>query len=115
MNVAEPIVKFDPKNRATLVSSSTFMSVKTRGRSKRRRKNSPKVVKGRLSLKVKGYPGVQRLAPSHLVPFLPISKLRAAALQHLKKTKTPRVVKKSRKGKKGSRKGRKKGKRKSKK
>jgi hypothetical protein len=64
------------------------------------------VVKGRLNLKVKGYPGVQRLAPSLLVPFLPISRLRAAALQHLRKTKKPRVAKKSRKGRKVRKRGR---------
>lgn len=105
MNVDEPLVKFDSKNRASLVSLS--MSVKTRGRSRRRRKSSPRLVKGRLSLRVKGYPGVQRVAPSHLVPFLPISRLRTAALQHLKRTKKYSVVKRSRKGRKKTGKGRK--------
>jgi hypothetical protein len=38
-----------------------------------------RVVKGRVSLKVAGFPGYQRLAPGQLVRHVPITKLRAAA------------------------------------
>jgi hypothetical protein len=86
------------------------MPARTRGRSKRR-KNSPRVIKGRINLKVKGYPGVQKLAPSHLLPFVPIGKLRIAALHHLRKTRKPTKGKnkRGRKGKKRGRKGKKRG------
>jgi hypothetical protein len=42
-------------------------------------KGKVRVVKGRVSLRVAGSPGYQRLAPGQLVRHVPITKLRAAA------------------------------------
>lgn len=46
----------------------------------------PRVVKGRLQIRVRGYAGVQKIAPSTLIPFLPTVKLRAAAKKVLSRS-----------------------------
>jgi hypothetical protein len=38
-----------------------------------------RVVKGRVNVRVAGYLGVQKLAPSKLIPYLPATKVRQAA------------------------------------
>jgi hypothetical protein len=43
----------------------------------------PRVVKGRVNLRVVGYSGLQKIPPSALIPFLPASKLRQAAKRAL--------------------------------
>ena len=51
-------------------------------RRKGRRVKSTKgirLIKGRLALRVAGYSGLQRIAPSQLVRFVPLSKLKTAA------------------------------------
>jgi hypothetical protein len=60
----------------------------------------PRVVKGRVNLKVAGYSGLQKIAPSLLIPYLPASKLRQAAKRALGvsgKRKAPRRKRKSKK------------------
>lgn len=82
------------------------MSPVTRSRasSKRRKAGSTKVrvVKGRVKLRVPGYPGLQSLSPALLVKYIGSAKLRVAAKKVLRKTK-----KGSGKRKKGRRKARK--------
>lgn len=61
--------------------------------------SKPRVIKGRVNIRVAGYPGVQKVAPSQLIPFLPVTKLKAAAKKALgdkrqKKKKTTRRRKK---------------------
>lgn len=47
--------------------------------STKRGENNVRIVKGRVALKVAGYPGYQKLTPGQLVRHVPISKLRLAA------------------------------------
>jgi hypothetical protein len=78
------------------------MPRKTRiGKKKKSRKvTGVRIQKGRLALRVKGYKGVQRIAPAQLVRFIALSKLKVAAkkvLQHSggkKKLRKKRKVKK---------------------
>lgn len=84
------------------------MPAVTRSRSttaRRRRTSSKKVrvIKGRVKLRVAGYPGVQSLSPAHLVRHIPSSRLRVAAKKVLKQTEraTGKKKKKRRKGNKG--------------
>lgn len=41
------------------------------------------MVKGRVNVRVAGYLGVQKLAPSKLIPYLPATKVRQAAKKAL--------------------------------
>jgi hypothetical protein len=43
----------------------------------------PRLIKGRVNLRVAGYSGLQKIAPSQLIPFLPANKLRQAAKKAL--------------------------------
>jgi hypothetical protein len=59
----------------------------------------PKVIKGRVTLRVAGYSGVQRIAPSALIPYLPAAKLRQAAKRALGASgKKKKTVRRKRKG-----------------
>lgn len=99
-------------------NSSSMPAVRKRSRRKskgRRRSHSRKrvksakgvrVTKGRLSIRVAGYSGLQKIPASQLVKFVPLTKLRAAA----KKVLACSGKSKSRKKKKS--KGRKKGRKK---
>jgi hypothetical protein len=100
----KPLVTFsDKQDRASLVSSKTKRRnmpakrrrsvgrkrrVKSRGRStgRRRTRRSTKasrtkvrIIKGRVSIRVAGFPGYQRIGASQLVRHVPLSKLRVAA------------------------------------
>ena len=114
----KPLVRFETTDRAELLShshSGTPMPAirKRRGtaRSSVRRKGTrgrPRVVKGRLSLKVAGYSGYQRLPASSLIPYLPVTKLRAAAKKALLKNRKKTTSSKRRRGRRRTKKGRKK-------
>ena len=91
-----PLVKFDTGDHAQLVSGPS-MSTVSRGRGKGRAKGKKKstkrrpstkvrVIKGRLNLRVAGYKGIQKLAPSSVIPYIPLTKLRAAAKKVLGKS-----------------------------
>ena len=91
--------------RATIVPSmkrSGSGKSRRRGkRSKSRGKKSVKLVKGRVSIRVPGYQGVQRLSPSHLIQHINKKNLRQAAKTVLNKTrKGGKSRRKSRKGRK---------------
>jgi hypothetical protein len=87
-----PLVKFDSSERASIVS----MPARTRS-SKRKRKTTRKVskgrlrvVKGRVNLRLSGYSGVQKIPPGSLIPYLPLNKVRAAAKKVLKANRVPK-------------------------
>jgi hypothetical protein len=87
-----PLVKFDSSERASIVS----MPAKTRSQRRKRRtsrkisKGRLRVIKGRVNLKVSGYSGVQKIAPGSLIPYLPLTKLRAAAKKVLRANRVPK-------------------------
>lgn len=72
---------------------------KRKGRSAGKGLKGVKFSKGRLALRIGGYSGVQRLAASQLVRFIPLSKLKQAARKVLQRT-GGKKTKKRRKGRK---------------
>ena len=60
-----------------------------------------KLIKGRINLKVPGYKGVQKIFPSHIIRFIPITNVKLAAKRLLqskprkKKPKNPTATKES--------------------
>ena len=94
----QPFVEFSPnEDRANLMSmSGTLAPRRKRSRSTLRRKSRApgrrrrtkrtktrvtkvRVVNGKVSLRIGGFPGVQRVGASQLVRFVPLNKLRTAA------------------------------------
>jgi len=112
-----PLVEFSTReNRASLMSlgglGSTSSSLS--GRSRRRRRRTQRrsrlsatggvsrrrrrvrttrvrIVKGKVALRVSGFPNVQRLGASQLVRFVPLNKLRAAAKKVLGRSGRHRI------------------------
>jgi hypothetical protein len=90
----KPLLSFSSNNDRALIVSETAVS-ETKGaqatnsmpkrkrtatsRKGKRGKATVRLVKGRLSIRVAGYPGYQRLAPSQLVRYIPLTKLKQAA------------------------------------
>ena len=80
-----------------------------RGGGKRRpKKQTVRLTKGRLSLRVAGFQGTHRLAPSALVRYIPLNKLKLAAKKVLRASGVPtrkggRKKKSSRRRRKGGR------------
>jgi hypothetical protein len=108
----KPLLRFETGEKAQLISASMPSSGSVRRRKTGKRKSTgpskkPRVIKGRVNLRVPGYHGLQKVAPSSLIPFLPSSKLRQAAKKALiasgsNKTKVvKRRKKRSRKTRKG--------------
>jgi len=86
------LVKFDTSDRAQLVSAGS-MKTKKRTKASRSRKSprgKPRVIHGRVALRVTGYSGIQHVPASALIPYLPVTKLRAAAKRALGKTRKGR-------------------------
>lgn len=115
MSLRKPLVRYDTQSRAQLVTdSATSLEPKLksmpRKAAKRRTggKGKLRVVKGKVNVRVAGYLGVQKLAPSKLIPYLPTSKVRQAAKRVLIATGSKPTRKKTGKRRKG---GKKKGKR----
>jgi hypothetical protein len=122
----KPLLPFSPNNdRAFIVSESTPPSSllvslssmpKRKGgrtastRKGKRGKTTVRLVKGRLAIRVAGFPGFQRLAPSQLVRYIPLGKLKQAAKRVLGasgvRKKTVRRKKKSGTGRRRRRQGR---------
>jgi hypothetical protein len=85
MSLGRPLVRFENFGRAQLISNSS-MPKKIRSKGKKGKSTNtrkPRIVKGRIHLKVAGYSGIQKISPSSLVPYLPINKLRLAAKKAL--------------------------------
>lgn len=90
----QPFVDFSSRqDRASLMSNSAALSGVLRKtssgpRRKRRRTRTTRVriVKGKVALRVSGFPRIQRLGASQLVRFVPLNKLRAAAKKVLGKS-----------------------------
>ena len=104
--IKRPFVEFSPHlDRANLMSSGVSLTGRKRsrsttrkGRRKRGRVTKVRVIKGKVALRVGGFPGVQHVGASQLVRFVPLNKLRTAAKRVL--GSPPRRGKRSRKGKK---------------
>jgi hypothetical protein len=91
----KPLVRFDNLSRAQLVGTSTTSRAlsrksmpsrkRTSGRGKKVRstKGKPRVIKGRVNVRVSGYVGVQKIAPSKLIPYLPANKVKLAVKKAL--------------------------------
>lgn len=90
LNNRKPLLRFETGEKAKLISTS---SMPAGGKRKRRSVNKSKstssgskkvrVIKGKVNLKVPGYLGLQKVAPSSLIPYLPANKLRQAAKKAL--------------------------------
>lgn len=108
----KPLLRFETSERAQLISSSSMPPANRRRKRTGKTSSSatsgskkPRLIKGRVNIRVAGYSGLQKIAPSQLIPFLPANKLRLAAKKALgnsgkKKKKTVRRRKKVRKGRK---------------
>jgi len=108
-----PFVEFSPhQDRASLMSigsgsnrSRKRSTIRRKGRRRPgSRKTKIKVVNGKVSLKVGGFPGIQRVVASQLVRFVPLNKLRSAAKQVL--GAPPKRGKRVKRGRKQKRQGR---------
>lgn len=108
----KPLLRFETSERAQLISSSMPSSNKRKRRSGKRSVAStsgkkPRVVKGRVNLRVAGYSGLQKIAPSALIPFLPANKIKQAAKRVLgasgKQRKRKTTVRRRKRTKKGKR------------
>jgi hypothetical protein len=93
----QPLVDFSTRqDRASLVDAASaparpprsqtktlFPTVKTASSAGRRRRRSRttrvRIVRGKVALRVQGYPKIQHLGASQLVRFVPLNKLRSAA------------------------------------
>lgn len=91
MSMRKPLVRFDITERAQIAASMPGKKTKTKKPRKKVTSSSSKarVVKGRLNIKVVGYPGIQKVPPSQLIPYLPVTKLRQAAKKALDRPKAP--------------------------
>jgi hypothetical protein len=103
-----------PPSSSSLVSSSSMPKRKggrtASTRKGKRGKATVRLVKGRLAIRVAGFPGFQRLAPSQLVRYIPLGKLKQAAKRVLGasgiRKRTIRRKKKSGTGRRRRRQGR---------
>lgn len=86
------------ENCATLVDSVESDSESSNSMPKRRRQKQKKntkrrqnkkkiaVTAGRFPIRVSGYPGIQHLSASAVIPYIPLTKLKLAAKKVLKRT-----------------------------
>ena len=107
----KPLLHYsDQEERATFFDSDLLDSSmprrkksgnkkKYKGKSASRGLKGVKFSKGRLALRIGGYSGVQRLAPSQLVRFIPLSKLKQAARKVLQRSGGKKVKRRKKKGK----------------
>lgn len=107
MSHRKPLLRFETSERAQIISSSMPPAGKRRNRSGKKKSatststRKPRVVKGRLALRVAGYSGLQKIPPSFLIPYLPVSKLRQAAKRALSASGKKKTVRRRRKTKAG--------------
>ena len=86
MSSKKVLVKFEKVGQAKLVHSSMPSKKKKSTQPKKSKGTSsakPRVIKGRLNIRIAGYTGIQKVAPSQLIPFLPIAKVKQAAKRAL--------------------------------
>lgn len=102
----KPLLRFENSEKAQLISTSMPSGGSRKRRSVKKsgsastNSRKPKVIKGRVNLRVPGYLGLQKLAPSALIPYLPASKLKQAAKKALSKNKSPALRRQRKKKKK---------------
>ncbi len=122
----KPLVSYFTRERASIKSPAPSTSIeseadiesmpnkrrggratKKRGGVKRRKvkvSNKVRVVGGRVRLRVTGYQGLQSLAPSSLIRFIPATKLRLAAKKVLRSSRVKPARRRKGKRKSSSRK-----------
>lgn len=105
----KPLLRFETSEKAQLISSSMPSGVKKRRSGKRKSASTtgskkPKVIKGRVNIRVPGYLGLQKIAPSSLIPYLPASKIRQAAKKALGASGKKKTNRRRKSGKKQRRK-----------
>lgn len=111
----KPLLNYsDTQERASIFNPNADSSMPPRKKSGKRKSSKKygkkgglkgvRVTKGKISLRVAGYSGLQKFGASELVRFVPLSKLRVAAKKVLGRSGAKKTSKKRRKGK---RKGRK--------
>ena len=61
-----------------------------RKRTKSVKRTKIRLVKGRLSLKIAGYPGLHLFGASQLIQFVPLNKIKVAAKNFLSQSRTPK-------------------------
>lgn len=90
LSSSRPVIEFTVRDRrATLLPSVESMPRKSKKPARHHRRKHAKgvrLVHGKIALRVTGYSGVQKLSPSHLVRYVPLTKLRAAAKRVLRES-----------------------------
>jgi hypothetical protein len=67
-----------------------------RKRTKSVKRTKIRLVKGRLSLKIAGYLGLQRFGASQLIQFVPLNKIKVAAKKFLSQSRVKKSSKRKR-------------------
>lgn len=88
------------KRRGGRTTRSRSKAVRRTKKRRARTSNKIRVVAGRVKLRVTGYQGLQSLAPSSLIRFIPTTKLRLAARRVLRSTGQQPIRRRKRGGKK---------------
>jgi len=70
-------------------SKSKSRRPSSQGKRTKSRVTKVRLVKGKVALRIRGYPGVTRLGASQLVKFVPLNKLKIAAKRALGSVKKP--------------------------
>lgn len=103
----KPLLRFETSERAQLISTSMPATGKRKRSGKKNTASTsskkPRIVKGKVTLRVAGYSGVQKIAPSALIPFLPANKLKQAAKRALGASGKRKKIVKKKKSKQGGR------------
>ena len=111
--IKKPLLQYsENEERATLIDDGDgYLPMAPRKKKSGKKKGSKKgkkkgirVTKGKISIKVPGYSGGQKFSASEILPFIAVSKVKAAAKRILSKSgkKKSRKTKKKKKTKKSS-------------
>lgn len=99
---ARPFVEFSPhQDRASLMTAVGTKNPRRRSYSRAKRKSRSskiKIVRGKVALRIGGFPGVQHVGASQIVRFVPLNKIRAAAKRVLGGSSKRTKKRSSRKG-----------------
>lgn len=76
----KPLVQFETSDKAQLVQlSEEQIKKKTVKKTVSKNRKLPCIVNGKLNIKVQGYPGIQKIPTSALIPYIHLAKLKEAA------------------------------------
>lgn len=86
-----PLLCYSTTSRANIVEVSKPMPKRNRTKKVSRRKSPAiQVSNGKVTIKIPGYTGLQKVALSHLIKYIPISKIKVAAKRFIRSSKTIR-------------------------